>query len=185
MGKRVLLGGLAGGMVMFVWASLAHIVLGLGSVGISEIPNEQPVLAALQTALGGSPGLYMFPGLGKEGMAGYQSKLDRNPSGLLLYHPAGAKAMEPRQLIIEFLTEVIEAILAVYLLSRTRLTGFAARVGFVTVIGIVASITTNVPYWNWYGYPGGYTAAYLFTQIVDYFLVGVLAALTMKPQASA
>jgi len=118
-------------------------------------------------------------------MAGYQSKLDRNPSGLLLYHPAGVKAMEPRQLIIEFLTEVIEAILAVFLLSRTRLTGFAARVGFVTLIGIVASITTNIPYWNWYGYPGSYTLAYLFTQIVDYFLVGVVAALTMKPQASA
>ena len=185
MAKRILLAGLLGGIAMFVWASLAHLVLGLGSVGMKDLPNEQPLLAALQTGIGANTGLYVFPGVGREGMAGYQSKLDRNPSGLLIYHPPGVKAMEPRQLVTEFLTEVIEALLAVFLLSRTALTGVLARVGFVTLIGIVACITTNVPYWNWYGYPTSYTAAYMFTQIVDYVLVGVVAALLLKRKAAA
>ena len=179
MAKRIFLAGLLGGIAMFVWASLAHMVLGLGSIGIKEIPNEQAILAAMQTGLGNNSGLYIFPAMGREGMAGYQSKLDRSPSGLVIYHPAGAKAMEAGQLVTEFLTEVIEALLAVFLLSRTGLTGFASRVGFVTLIGILASITTNIPYWNWYGYPASYTAAYMFTQIVDYLLVGLVAALLM------
>ena len=185
MTKRILLAGLLGGIAMFVWASLAHMVLGLGSVGMKEIPNEQAVLGAMSTALGSSSGLYFFPAMGPEGMAGYQSKLDRNPSGLLIYHPAGARAMEAGQLVTEFLTEVIEALLAVFLLSRTGLAGFASRVGFVTLVGILASITTNVPYWNWYGYPASYTSAYMFTQIVNYLLVGVVAALVMRPKAGA
>jgi hypothetical protein len=185
MTKRVLLAGLLGGIAMFVWASLAHMVLGLGSVGIKEIPNEQAILGALQTGLGNNAGLYIFPAMGREGMAGYQNKLDRNPSGLLVYHPAGAKAMEAGQLVTEFLTELVEALLAVFLLSRAGLTGFASRVGFVTLIGVLASIATNVPYWNWYGYPASYTAAYMFTQIVNFLLVGVVAALVMRPRAVA
>jgi hypothetical protein len=160
-------------------------VLGLGSVGMKEIPNEQAVLGAMQTGLGNNTGLYVFPAMGREGMAGYQSKLDRNPSGLIVYHPAGAKAMEAGQLVTEFLTEVVEALLAVFLLSRTGLTGFASRVGFVTLVGILASIATNVPYWNWYGYPASYTAAYMFMQIVNFVLVGLVAALLMRPKAAA
>lgn len=116
-------------------------------------------------------------------MAGYQSKLDRNPSGLVMYHPPGAKGLQPAQLVTEFLAEVIESLLAVFLLSRARLTGFMSRVGFVTLIGIVAAMTTNIPYWNWSGYPVSYTAAYMVTQIVDYLLVGVVAALVMRPRA--
>ncbi|MGA2183999.1 MAG: hypothetical protein ABSH47_13300 [Bryobacteraceae bacterium] len=185
MAKRILLAGLLGGIAMFVWASLAHMVLGLGSVGMKEIPNEQAILGAMQAGLGNNTGLYIFPAMGREGMAGYQSKLDRNPSGLLIYHPAGAKAMEMGQLVTEFLTEVLEALLAVFLLSRTSLTGFASRVGFVTLVGILASITTNVPYWNWYGYPASYTAAYMFTQTVNYLLVGLVAALLMRPKVAA
>ena len=151
-------------------------------MGIKEMPNEQGILAAMQSGLGSNAGLYLFPAVGAEGMNGYQSKLDRNPSGLLMYHPAGAKALAPSQLITEFLTEVLEAILAAFLLSQTRLTGFGARVGFVTLVGIVAAMTTNVPYWNWYGFPGSYTAAYMFTQIVDYLLVGLVVSALLKPK---
>ncbi len=185
MAKRIVLAGLLGGIAMFLWASVAHLVLGLGSIGIAEIPNEQPILAALQSSLGSNSGLYVFPAMGREGMAGYQSKLDRSPSGLLIYHPPGVKAMEPGQLVTEFLTEVLEALLAVFLLSRTTLAGFLPQVGFVTLVGVVACVTTNVPYWNWYGYPTSYTAAYMFTQIVDYVLVGVVAALLLKRKTAA
>jgi hypothetical protein len=183
MTKRIVLAGLLGGIAMFVWASLAHMVLGLGSVGIQQIPNERAVLGAMQTALGQNHGLYMFPALGPEGMAGYQAKLDANPSGLVIYHPPGVKAMEPRQLIVEFLTEVIEALLAVFLLSRTALVGFGARVGFIAVIGVLAALATNVSYWNWYGFPGSYTAVYMILQFVNFVVVGLVAVPLMKPKA--
>lgn len=55
----------------------------------------------------------------------------------------------------EFATEVVEALLA-----RTRLASYAARVGFVFVVGLTSAITTNIPCWNWYGFPGSYTVAY-------------------------
>ena len=64
MSKRIWLAGLLGAIGMFVWASMAHIVLPLGTAGISEVPNEASVLAAMQASIGTTSGLYFFPGMG-------------------------------------------------------------------------------------------------------------------------
>jgi len=76
-------------------------------------------------------------------------------------------------------TEVLEAILVVFLLAQTRIVSFAGRVGFVLVAGILAAITTNVSYWNWYGFPSAYIASYMLIEIVGFFLVGIVAALLL------
>lgn len=195
MTKRVLLVGLLGGIAMFAWTSLAHMVLPLGGAGMKEIPNEQAVLSAMQASLGQAPGLYLFPstGLGPDAtmqqkraaMDQYGQKLAANPSGILIYHPVGAKPMTTGQLGTEFLTELIEALLAVILLSKTRLTSFASRLGFVIVAGLLATVATNVSYWNWYGFPATYTAAYMTTGVVGFVCVGLVAAAVMKERVPA
>ena len=139
MAKRILLAGILGGIAMFVWASLAHMVLPLGQTGVKEIPNEPSVLSAMRSSLGETAGLYIFPGmeLGANAsreqqhaaMEHYGEKLASNPSGLLVYHPPGAKALTPGQLVTEFLTEVVEALIVVFLLAQTRLTSLGSRVG--------------------------------------------------------
>src|SRR6266849_3451056 len=45
--QRVILTGLLGGVGMFLWLSIAHMVLPLGQIGFKQIPNEQAVLAPL------------------------------------------------------------------------------------------------------------------------------------------
>jgi hypothetical protein len=70
-------------------------------------------------------------------------------------------------------------------LAQTRIVTFAGRVGFVLVVGILAAITTNVSYWNWYGFPGAYTASYMLIQIIGFLLVGVVAALLLPKRAPA
>ena len=80
----------------------------------------------------------------------------------------------------EFLTEVLEALLAVILPAQTRLETFGARVAFVTLAGILAALPTNVSYWNWYGFPTNYTASYMFIQFVGFFLVGIVAAIMFR-----
>ena len=193
MTKRMLLAGMLGGVAMFIWASLAHMVLPLGQTGIKEIPNESSVLSAMHASLGETSGLYMFPGTElssnptheqqSAAMQRYEQKLATNPSGLLIYHPPGAKALTSGQLVTEFLTEVVEALIVVFLLAQTRLTSFGFRVAFVTLAGVLAAITTNISYWNWYGFPGSYTAAYMTIEIVGYLVVGIVAALIMRSSA--
>ena len=185
--KRTILAGLAAGVAMYVWSSIAHVVTPLGQVGVGVIPNEQPVLDALHSSLGASTGLYMYPGMDLSSPASmqaqmdiYEKKLATNPSGLLIYNPPGAKPMETSQLITEFVIELIESMLLVFLLSATSLVTFGARVGFATVVGIVGSMVTNLPYWNWYHFPTNYTACSMFVQIVGFVVAGAVAALILK-----
>lgn len=184
---RILLAGVAGGIAMYVWTSIAHLALPLSTAGIQEITNNEPaLLAQMQSSLSGTPGMYLFPSSGwkssdssaqkSAAMKAYADKLATTPSGLLIYHPPGAKALAPGQLITEFVTEVIEALLAVFLLAQTNLFRYFARVGFITVTGILASLVTNVSYWNWYGFPGSYTAGYMTIQIIGFFVAGLAAA---------
>jgi hypothetical protein len=190
MTKRVVLAGLLGGVAMFMWMSLAHVVLPLGETGVQEIANEPAVLSAMHAALGENSGLYAFPGMGlgpnatnqekNAAMQHYDQKLAANPSGLLVYHPPGETGLTARRLVTEFLTELIEAFLVVYLLAQTRLSTFAGRLTFVTIAGVVASLGTNVSYWNWYGFPTNYTSVYILTQIVGFVCVGAVAGAIMR-----
>ena len=57
---RILLAGVLGGVVMFVWTSIAHMALPLGQAGINEIPNESALLSAMQSSMGEKSGLFIF-----------------------------------------------------------------------------------------------------------------------------
>ena len=102
-----------------------------------------------------------------------------------MYHAPGRPLALGKLLGVEFGTELLEAILAVFLLAQTRIASFAGRVGFVLVAGILAAIATNVSYWNWYGFPSVYTASYMLIQIVGFLCAGIVAALVLRKTALA
>ena len=192
---KILLAGILGGIVMFIWTSIAHMALPLGEAGIREIPNESAALSTMQSNIGENTGLYIFPGLGvskdasrqekSEAMKHMSEKMAANPSGILMYHAPGRPFALGKSLGIEFGTELLESILVVFLLAQTRIGSFPGRVGFVLVAGILAAISTNVSYWNWYGFPCVYTVSYMLIQIVGFLLVGIVAALVLPKRTLA
>ncbi len=117
---RILAAGILCGVVMFVWTSIAHLALGLGEAGISEIPNEPAMLSAMQSSIGQKTGLYIFPGLGvgknpsrqekNEAMKNMNEKIAANPFGILMYHAPGRPFTFAKSARIEFGTELLEAI---------------------------------------------------------------------------
>jgi hypothetical protein len=188
---RIFLAGLLGAVAMFVWTSIAHMALPLGEAGVQNTMNDGALLTALKSTVNDKDGLYIYPSMGlgpdathaqrNEAMKSYAATLEKNPSGFFIYHPAGSRPMNMgKYLTIEFATELLEALLAVFLLAQTRIFTFGGRVGFVTTAGILAAIATNVSYWNWWGFPGNYTGAYIVIQVVGFFLVGVVAAIMFR-----
>jgi hypothetical protein len=194
MTTRTILAAVLGAIAMFIWTALAHTVLPLGTVGVREMRNEAAVITALHGNVGRGEGIYVFPGLGlgsnpsreekREAMSRMSGKLANGPSGFLVYHPRRPFNFAAA-IGVEFLTELAQAFLVVFLLSQTRLVSFGARVGFVVVAGILAAITTNLSYWNWYGFSKRYTASYMLIEIVGFLLIGLIAAFVLRKKELA
>jgi hypothetical protein len=189
---RIFLAGFLGAIAMFAWTAIAHMALPIGEAGVENTMNDEDLLAALKSTVKNKEGLYLYPTMGlapdathaqqSAAMEKYPEKLEKNPSGIFIYHPPGSRPMNMGKFLsIEFITELVEAFLAVWLLAQTRIVSFGGRLGFVTAAGIMAAIATNVSYWNWYGFPTIYTASYILIQVVGFFLVGVVAAIMFRP----
>jgi hypothetical protein len=193
MSTRIFFAGILGGVVMFVWNFVAHDLLPLGEMGVRVLPNEDAVTTALQTNLADNSGLYIFPSGGlTPGASGEQKQaamkkaeeqMASGAAGVLIYRPKRIFNF-PKRLIIQFATDVAEALIAVFLLAQTGIRGFGGKVGFVLTAGILAAITTNVPYANWYGFPKDFTLGQMITQMIGFLLVGIVAALMLRQRSS-
>jgi len=194
MAKRVVIGGILGGLTMFVWLFVAHEFLPLGELGVGEIPNEGPVLSAMQSAIP-QAGIYLFPGMGlgpsptmqqrNAARPAYMKKYEQSPHGMLIYHPASGAYPFGAALGREGALNLLEGLLAAWLLSwAVAGRAYSERAGFVVILGALAAVTTNVEYWNWYGFPGNYVAGYMVTQIIGFVLVGLVVAAFVKSEVA-
>ncbi|HXP36059.1 MAG TPA: hypothetical protein VN827_10990, partial [Chthoniobacterales bacterium] len=151
------------------------------------------VTSVLQTNLGDTSGFYVFPSGGltpgatreqkEAAMKKAEEQMAAGAGGVLIYRPKRIFNF-PKRLGIEFATEMIESLLAVFLLAQTRITSFGGKVGFILTAGILAAIATNVPYANWYGFPKTFTLAQMIMMFVSFLLVGIVAALILPKRTS-
>ncbi|MBI2956097.1 MAG: hypothetical protein HYY26_02170 [Acidobacteria bacterium] len=188
MTKKIVLGGVVGGLVLFIWGAVSHMVLPLGEVGIKELGNEAPIVAAMKENIS-EPGFYFFPGLGvphasadQAAQEAWAEKYRQGPWGILIYHPTGEEPIAPADLVRELLSNMLVALVAALLLAQAgaALAGYSARVLFVALLGLVPGLETDFSYWNWYGFPTDYTLVQMFDHVVAYLLMGLVLAAIVK-----
>jgi hypothetical protein len=180
MTMRVLIAGILGGVAMYIWSTIAHVALPLGQMGFSQMPNEAAVLAAAQASNGAKDGLYFFPWVDPKDpqlMQKMDAAMKAHPSGLMIYHPPGHGVTDMAgPMIMEFLKELAQALIAAFLVSLATVSTYWGRVGFVALIGVAAAMTTSVSYWIWYGFPANYSLANMTIEFVDYVAAGLAIA---------
>ena len=194
MNTRILVAGILGGIVMFFWNFVAHELLPIGEMGVRVMTNEDAVRSALETNIGDTSGFYIFPSGGltpgaaseqkKAAMQKAEKQMAEGAAGVLIYRPKRIFNL-PKRLVIQFVTDVIESLVAVFLLAKTRINGFGGKVGFILSAGFLAAIATNIPYMNWFGFPKDYTVGQMIIQVVGFLLIGIVAGLILKPREPA
>ena len=188
MAKRIVLGGIVGGIVLFVWGFVWHEVLDFGHTGIHGLPDEEAVMSVLEEGVP-EPGMYFFPYWdhstatdteeGKAAEEAWAAEYEAGPIGLLIYHPTGVAPMSPKQLGTAFGTSVAVALVVALLLSFTTC-GYVGRLLFVVLLGLVPVLAIHVPYWNWFGFPTDYTVSVAFDETSGWLLAGIALAAIVK-----
>ncbi|MCU1305888.1 MAG: hypothetical protein JWN45_583 [Acidobacteriaceae bacterium] len=185
MTKKIVIGGILAGVMMFVWSSIAHVGLPIGEMGISTISNEDAVLAAMKTSMPAS-GLYFLPGNDymqaprEQRGAAMKAMMEKQKTtgwAMVVYHPNGGEDISPKTLGLQFLTAVVAGLIFAFALwaALARVVSFGGRVMFVTALGLLPFIVSDFPKWNWYGYP----TMFELGQILDYGVGGLLAGIVL------
>ena len=179
---RVLVAGLIGGILMFLWGVVAHMALGLGNVGLKQPPNESVVLSALHAGLGDQAGVYILPSLDPKKMGdkaeviAYQQQAIRSPYAWVVYLPQGddMTQMGP-QIGRQWASDTLSALALAFVMGLAGL-GFRRRLALAAVAVAFAWLSTMVPYWNWYRFPLDFTWAALIEQLIGWLIAGAAMA---------
>jgi hypothetical protein len=193
MNFRTLMAGVGGGMAIFLWGFIAHMVLPLGEAGMKALPFEDKILPTISSSVK-EPGLYIFPWpesppgtplpMSQQAQQAAAELYKTSPHGLLLFSPPGSQMLTPGQLLMEFFTNCVTGLIAAALVAMliASLRSFASRVMFVIMIGLSAGIAVNVPYWNWYGFPTSFTVAEILEHVVGFAAAGLVIGALIKPK---
>jgi len=184
--KKMVLGAFLGGLALFVWGMVSHMALGLTDAAVKMLPAETV------GALGGlgQAALYLYPGVDQSGspaqqeaaMKTWAEAYQRGPRGILVYTPQGGNPSFGGLLALQFLTCVVVGLIASILLwmAGPGPGGYGARVGFVALLGLLASVFVDVPYWNWYSFPADYTLRVLVDRTVGMLAMGLALGAIVK-----
>ena len=153
MTKKIVLGAILGGIVLFVWEFVAHDLLPLGEAGIKALANEQAVMNGLKENVK-EPGFYLFPApedrpgmtaqQKQEAMRVMEDRWRHGPTGIMVVHPDGAEVMTPRQLATQLGADVLAMLVAAILLAQLPSIGFGRKVLFVMIGSASATGSTSI-----------------------------------------
>ena len=169
--RAVILGGLFGGLILFLWSALSWMVLPLHAQTLHSFKNETLVESALMASLDNDQGgVYMLPNPhGKK----------NGPFALVIVNPKGWGEMGVHMLI-GFLTQVLGAMLVTGLLLKTGGMKYWGRVWFVVMFALTAGVIGHLPQWNWWGYSSGFILAEFVDLFAGWFLAGLVIAKVTK-----
>ena len=185
MNARLLMAALLGGLAIFFWGFVSHMLLPLGTVGMGVATNEEAAIGALKESLPAQEGIYIIPGLAPDkyedpaAVAAYSAKALANPSAFVVYQPVGHDGMEMTgNLGKELAANIVSALLLAVLFGLTG-GGLGRRLGVAAIVGLSASLATHVPYWNWYRFPLDFTIAAIAQTVVGALLAALVISMVL------
>jgi len=181
---RIIIAAIVGGIVMFCWGAFSHMVLPFADAGVSSVPNEAAITAALETNIK-EPGFYFLPGMenmhnaSAEQQAAWAAKYEKGPTAIIVYHPTGEAAMSPKQMGVEFGSNVLACLLVAMILSLSSVS-YLGRVFIATLVGAAGWASISLSQWNWYRFPKEVILAEGFDQVVGWLITGIVMAFFIK-----
>ena len=170
--KKLIIGSIVGGVILFCWQFLSHTVLDLHRGAEQFTPKQDSILACLQ-ALELAPGHYILPmvpeGSTMEDFARFTQSVEGKPWARLSYYGARSADMTS-PLIRGLLTNILMVALVIWLLGRIASPAWSDIVLGSLVVGLSGFM--NFPYTSHIWYPAGNIGADLIDAIVMWLSCG-------------
>ena len=196
--RKTFIGGLVGGIILFVWGAVAWKVLPLHEPSMHRMSNEDAVMNTMRTSMG-AKGVYFFPAMvedskglsadeQKAAESAWMQKYRQGPTGMIVYDPNGSDPLMPSQMVVGLILSILLSSLAAWFLVRSTAVAspYIMRVTFCGMLGILISFGSHLLMWNWMGFPLDYTTAMVADTIIGWLLAGLgIGAIVKSPKMEA
>lgn len=190
---RILLSGLVGGMLIFIMGATNHVAFQLLDRTFQNVPESSSFSEHLKTRSLKS-GFYVFPDMPTAAehsdaakMAELNERYKAGPSGMLLIAPTGQDIMTGETLGKEFVSNILAALLASWVISLAGPeVGFGRRWIAAIVIGLVGWFSFIASYGIWYRFPHDFVHDEFFCALLEWSVAGLaIAAIARRPPVVA
>jgi hypothetical protein len=173
--KALILGTLLGGLVMFAWGAVSHVLIPYGTLVFLRFSDENTVARAI-VANAPRSGIYFLPYMPEGDPAGMQAAREKLARGPFLFAAVRVEAMGETNsnLVGQLVIDALAALLVTVLLLQARPATAPARALFTAVVGLAAWVADSLPAWNWYAFSLAFTLASLLDLVVGFALAGLV-----------
>lgn len=187
---RVIFAGMIGGALVFFCGFVAHMIFNWSGRTFSQLPDE----GTFRTFFADQrlqPGIYMFPAMSQADKS--EAEWNRvaalyktGPNALIVVHPTGQEMMDGSTLGMEFLSNVIAALLAAWVVSLLgSQQGFLTRCAVVVAIGLFAWFSIAVSFQIWYRFPWPFIRDELLCALMEWAVAGIAIAAIVRSRAKS
>jgi len=183
MQQRAILGAVLAGVVVFIWGAISHMFLGVGEASLQTFKDEAAVEQALMSNVS-EPGIYTIPGMKSGGNAASEAAaMEKMKTGPFLFVSVRRTGMPSMAgpMVKQLLIEIVSGLLFAWLLARTSGLSYITSAVFVAVAALGGTITTSLPFWNWYGFAASFVLSDLVDSGIGWFLGGLVIAKFVQP----
>jgi hypothetical protein len=170
--KKILIGGLVGGILLFAWQTISFAVANLHDKGQAYTPKQDSILQFLNNS-GLEEGTYFMPRLQNENsseeMEKFMKEVDGKPWAQLSYYKAWNLNMG-MNMVRGLLANIIIVVGLCWIFAKITNASFGTYLTASLIIGLIAF--TNGPYTGHIWYPKHDINAYFVDAIVSWGLVG-------------
>jgi hypothetical protein len=154
----IILGTLVGGVLLFLWNGFTQNVVpwGIKSVKTPAGPDEEKIGSAIAAVT--TNGMHL---------------LTKQVTAFMAIRPASFYSAG-RYLGIEFLTQVIVALVLTVILALTIALPFEQRLLLTVLVSLVGVAAIDLQYWNWWGFSTKYTLGIATSRVIGHTIVGFL-----------
>jgi hypothetical protein len=179
MSKKMILGAVLGAIVLFVWSAIAWMLIPWPGQPLRTFTNEDAVTQAI-VANAPKSGNYLLPNGDQKGMTAEQQQkaIEKMEKGPIVF---AAVRLEPfdsmaKPLVINFLTQFVVALLAIFLLFQTSGLAYKSRVIFLAVIGLIIFIGGHFDEATWWSFSNAYMLMQFGAIVIGWLLASLVMA---------
>ena len=167
MGKLVN-SAVVGGVIFFVWSSISWMALPFHAKTLKTFSNEAAIAQTMSAGANGS-GVYLLPKMSKNAPAIKSSFV------FLVYNQDGYGNMGMR-MFLGLLEDILTALVLTWLLSKSGISSFNGRVGFISGLAIFAGLAAHLTNSVWWGHSLAFTILEMADLLVGWTLAGLAMA---------